>query len=198
MKRPLYTVSCNDLGSVSQIAEVQISAALSLATKWNAIVLMDEADVFMAERSLNDLPRNEMVSGTRFLPRASTELTRLVLLRVLEYFEGILFLTTNRAETIDPAFRSRIHFTLAYPSLTVEARRGLWRVFVSLGSAHQTPAWADSDFLDQVAEHQLNGRQIKNIVRVAFALANDKNREMLPADILLVLRASTSVENSQQ
>jgi hypothetical protein len=75
MKRPLYTVSCNDLGSAGQIAEVQISAALSLATKWNAIVLMDEADVFMAERSLNDLPRNEMVSGTRLLPRASTELT---------------------------------------------------------------------------------------------------------------------------
>jgi hypothetical protein len=82
--------------------------------------------------------------------------------------------------------------------LTVEARRGLWRVFVSSGSAHQTPAWADSDFLDQVAEHQLNGRQIKNIVRVAFALANDKNREMLPADILSVLRVSTSVENSQR
>jgi SpoVK/Ycf46/Vps4 family AAA+-type ATPase len=116
-------------------------------------------------------------------------LTEPVLLRVLEYFEGTLFLTTNRVKTIDPAFKSRIHFTIAYPKLSAEARGDLWRVFVSLGSDHQTPAWADKSFLQQVAEHDMDGRQIKNLVRVAYALAHDKGRELLPEDIFLVLSA---------
>lgn len=62
-KRPLYTLSCNDLGTSGRNVENELSAALALATKWNAIVLIDEADVFMAERSLNDLARNELVSS---------------------------------------------------------------------------------------------------------------------------------------
>ncbi|KAF2833877.1 P-loop containing nucleoside triphosphate hydrolase protein [Ophiobolus disseminans] len=172
-QRPLYTLSCNDLGMSSIHVESQLSAALAQATKWNAIVLMDEADVFMAERSLNDLARNELVS---------------VLLRVLEYFEGILFLTTNRAETIDPAFKSRIHFTLAYPNLSTEAKCDLWKVFIARGPTQQLPQWVDDDFLEQVAEHDMNGRQIKNAVRVAYALAHDKKRDLFPGDVLSVLR----------
>jgi hypothetical protein len=111
-----------------------------------------------------------------------------VLLRVLEYFEGILFLTTNRAETIDPAFKSRIHFTLAYPSLSMESKCDLWKVFIKLGPAHQLPQWVDEAFLTKVAGHDMNGRQIKNAVRVAYALAHDKKRELTPEDIFSVLR----------
>jgi len=40
-----------------------------------------------------------------------------VFLRVLEYYSGILFLTTNRVGTLDEAFKSRIHLSLYYPSL---------------------------------------------------------------------------------
>ncbi|KAJ4365558.1 hypothetical protein N0V83_008177 [Neocucurbitaria cava] len=182
IQRPLYTVSCNDLGGPGPLAEIKLSAALSQATKWNAIVLIDEADVFMAERSLNDLARNELVS---------------VLLRVLEYFEGILFLTTNRAKTIDPAFKSRIHFTIAYPDLSTEAKCDLWNLFITLGPAGQAPDWVDKDFLQQAAAYDMNGRQIKNAVRVAYALAHDKKRELLPGDIFAVLRSSESFEANE-
>jgi hypothetical protein len=41
-----------------------------------------------------------------------------VFLRVLEYYNGILFLTTNRVGTLDEAFKSRIHISLYYPPLT--------------------------------------------------------------------------------
>jgi hypothetical protein len=47
--------------------ERKLSAALELATKWNAVLLIDEADVFMAKRSLNNLKRNELVSGKTLL-----------------------------------------------------------------------------------------------------------------------------------
>lgn len=40
-----------------------------------------------------------------------------VFLRVLDYYDGVLFLTTNRVGTVDEAFRSRIHLSLYYPAL---------------------------------------------------------------------------------
>jgi len=176
-RRPLFTISCNDLGHDGREVEQQLSDALHLATRWDAVVLIDEADVFMAERNLNDLARNELVS---------------VLLRVLEYFEGVLFLTTNRLQIIDPAFESRIHLSIAYPHLSVGSRHELWKTFIQQGLAQQQPAWLGEGFLNEVAETDMNGRQIKNAVRLAHALAGHKKREMLPEDIFAVLRALTS------
>jgi hypothetical protein len=63
-RRPLYSISCGDLGVDRPTVEQNLRAALSRATKWNAVTLIDEADVFMQERSLNDLERNELVSGS--------------------------------------------------------------------------------------------------------------------------------------
>ena len=52
-----------------------------MVARWEAVLLLDEADVFLEARSTHDLERNKLVS---------------IFLRVLEYYEGILFLTTNR------------------------------------------------------------------------------------------------------
>jgi hypothetical protein len=62
-QRPLYTIGCGDLGVNGSRVESMLNASLALATKWNALVLMDEADVFMEARSNNELQRNELVSG---------------------------------------------------------------------------------------------------------------------------------------
>jgi hypothetical protein len=62
-KRPLYTISCGELGVSTTMVEENLQAALSLATTWNAIVLIDEADVFLEQRSANDLERNSLVSS---------------------------------------------------------------------------------------------------------------------------------------
>lgn len=66
IQRPLYTMSSPDLVTFLPYVEEQLSTALALATKWNAVVLIDEADVFMAERNLVDLQRNALVSGKAF------------------------------------------------------------------------------------------------------------------------------------
>ncbi|USP79640.1 hypothetical protein yc1106_06914 [Curvularia clavata] len=176
-QRPLYSLNCSDL--TIRNAESRLAQVLSLATKWNAVALIDEADVFMAERNLNDLERNELVS---------------VLLRVLEYFEGILFLTTNRAHKMDPAFNSRIHLKIAFPPLSPESKRQLWRVFIRQGMAQQLPSWVDDAFLDRVVDNEMNGRQIKNAVRVAHALAQDKQRQMNSEDIFSVVRMIKSFD----
>lgn len=108
-----------------------------------------------------------------------------MLLRVLEYNEGILFLTTNRVETIDPAFQSRIHLSIAYPPLSADARRELWDTFIVRANRGQPPEWLTTDFLNHIAkEEKVNGREIKNIVRTGHALARSAKRDLQPIDLL--------------
>ena len=94
-----------------------------------------------------------------------------VFLRLLEYYEGILFLTTNRISAFDEAFKSRIHLAIKYYPLSFETRRDLWRSFISSTGQNTEPHWLDDVALDQLASEELNGRQIKNAVRTAHALA---------------------------
>ncbi|KAK0114778.1 hypothetical protein ONS95_014261 [Cadophora gregata] len=173
-KRPLFTISCADLGVAPASVEKSLRASLELATQWHSIVLLDEADVFMEERTRDNLPRNELVS---------------VLLRTLEYFEGIMFLTTNRATSIDPAFKSRIHLSISYPTHSLESRRELWKTFVSKSSATGKLIWLNEKSLNRMAKVPINGRQIKNIVRIAHCRAVNEKREMALEDILLGLQA---------
>ena len=53
-----------------------------------------------------------------------------VFLRELEYYQGIMFLTTNRVKEIDDAIASRIHLPLKYKSLGLDARIGIWESFL--------------------------------------------------------------------
>jgi hypothetical protein len=62
-RRPLYTISSGDLGIDTSQVEERLSDALALAARWNAVVLIDEADVFLEERKDNSLKRNGLVAG---------------------------------------------------------------------------------------------------------------------------------------
>lgn len=60
---PLYCMSAGDLGTVPKEVELALDRALTLCGLWNAILLLDEADVFLGARTDNDLTRNELVAG---------------------------------------------------------------------------------------------------------------------------------------
>lgn len=95
-----------------------------------------------------------------------------VLLATLEYFSGIIFLTTNLSEGIDDAVLSRIDIHIPYPHLTYDTRRALWEDFINLpmGEAfmsHQSNALVSSDDLDNLATWEVNGRHIKHAVKNA-------------------------------
>ncbi|AEO69875.1 uncharacterized protein THITE_2120632 [Thermothielavioides terrestris NRRL 8126] len=153
VRRPLYMVSSGDLGITSAELDRSLSRIMDMAATWRAVLLIDEADVFLERRSLHDLHRNAMVS---------------VFLRVLEYYSGILFLTTNRVTTFDDAFKSRIHIPIRYTELSVDSRRQIWRNF-----CRKVPGGVDIDEkgLATLAEADLNGRQIKNAIKAAESLA---------------------------
>ncbi|KAL2847660.1 P-loop containing nucleoside triphosphate hydrolase protein [Aspergillus pseudodeflectus] len=158
LKVPLYVLSAGDLGTQAHILESKLKDILSIVPKWGA-VLLDETDVFMEERSSSDLHRNELVS---------------IFLRLLEYYEGLLFLTSNRAENLDPAFESRIHVAIEYAELNIAARRQIWAQFLSGIDVESF----SSDQLDSLAAITLNGRQIKNVVKTAYLLASEQDRKL--------------------
>lgn len=62
MRVPLYTISAGDLGLDPGKVQIGLSNAFQLARNWSAVLLLDEADVFMEKRSTHDLARNQLVS----------------------------------------------------------------------------------------------------------------------------------------
>ena len=62
IERPLYILNSGELGIEPQEVEENLNKALMLAVAWNAILLIDEADVFLEQRSVQDLQRNCLVS----------------------------------------------------------------------------------------------------------------------------------------
>ncbi|KAK3069626.1 hypothetical protein LTR53_011892 [Teratosphaeriaceae sp. CCFEE 6253] len=152
-ERPLYMVSSGDLGTNAGQLDHHLTRILDMASTWKAVLLIDEADIFLERRSLHDMERNSLVS---------------IFLRVLEYYEGILFLTSNRVSTFDDAFKSRIHVPLKYNDLTAEARKQIWKNFLSKTDGGVE---LDEDGFDRLAQADINGRQIKNVIRTAKSLA---------------------------
>ncbi|KAH8600167.1 ATPase [Bisporella sp. PMI_857] len=153
---PLHSISSGDFGSNAREVESHLTNILELVARWNAILLLDECDVFLEKRSTHDLDRNRIVS---------------IFLRTLEFYEGILFMTTNCPDNIDPAFQSRIHISMEYLPLTMMSRRHIWCNFLKLSS--QGAGFSKED-LDYLASVPLNGRQIKNILKMARLLASRK------------------------
>jgi SpoVK/Ycf46/Vps4 family AAA+-type ATPase len=141
------------------------------------VVLLDEADIFLEQRSLEDLARNALVS---------------VFLRVLEYYDGILILTSNRVGTFDEAFRSRIQLALHYPNLGPQQRFRIWQTFVDrLDSMGEDIDIADlRDNLHILKEEKLNGRQIRNVITTARQYAKWKGTTLTYEHLKEVIRVS--------
>mgnify|MGYP001308152325 CR=1 FL=1 len=112
-KRPLYTVQCSQLGVDSDSLEKELGIVLRRSVRWNAITLIDEADVYIHERGAN-IYQNAVVG---------------VFLRLLEYYSGVLFLTTNRETVVDDAIHSRCiaHIRYGVPK-SDEDKRKLWTI----------------------------------------------------------------------
>lgn len=90
-----------------------------------------------------------------------------VFLRVLEYYEGIMVLTSNRVGTFDEAFKSRIQLALHYENLTRTQRRAIWdNFFKRLDEIEKYSVDTDDlrQHLDEFAAHDMNGRQIRNSI----------------------------------
>ncbi|TRX91432.1 hypothetical protein FHL15_007656 [Xylaria flabelliformis] len=167
--RPLLSLTSGDLSTDANQVEQNLEYFLALGERFGAIVLLDEADVYLESRRNRDIERNGLVS---------------VFLRALEYYRGVLFLTTNRVQTFDNAFTSRIHVALHYGALTDRDRERIWsngferleresngRVRAAVTAREY--AWGSAD----VRSLRLNGREIRNALQTAVALAETEALE---------------------
>ncbi|WAO92379.1 Hypothetical protein NCS54_00988500 [Fusarium falciforme] len=166
-EKPLYRVTCGDIGTKPEVVEKYLESVL-----------------YLEQRTLMDLERNALVS---------------VFLRVLEYYEGILVLTSNRVGTFDEAFKSRIQLSLHYEALSKSKRRMIWSNFLCrlktlerdstkmkpIGQRKrkfEEPKGINFDNIERhlgdLAEHEMNGRQIRNAITTARQLAKFKGDEM--------------------
>lgn len=111
-----------------------------------------------------------------------TEVIVLVFLRVLEYYAGILFLTTNRIGDFDEAFASRIHMSLHYPMLDEISTMKVFRLNLGMikGRLKDRIRIEEDEIIAAAAKHwrehkdaRWNGRQIRNACQTALALAEN-------------------------
>jgi SpoVK/Ycf46/Vps4 family AAA+-type ATPase len=124
----------------------RLSEVFELAQTWKAVLLLDEADGFLAKRSDTDITRNAIVS---------------IFLRQLEYYQGIILLTTNRVDTIDDAFQSRLHFCYFYEKLSPAARKSIWLEFLNKASRNlKVSVDISGTEIEELASTEMNGRQV--------------------------------------
>lgn len=152
--RALYSVQCSQLGTDPETLEDELLKVFARARRWNAVMLLDEADVYVHERG-NDLQQNAIVG---------------VFLRVLEYQDSVLFLTTNRPDDVDDAIASRCIARLTYQLPTDDEQKRIWRVL-----SEATGAKLTDDVIDVIVSNSggLSGRDVKNLLKLARVLAPD-------------------------
>jgi hypothetical protein len=145
-ERPLYVLELGELGTKPTEVEENLQRVFTRVARWNAVLQFDECEIFLAHRG-QDLERSAIVG---------------IFLRLLDYYQGILFLTTNRPEVLDNAVRSRVMVRLEYPDLDRDARAVIWRTMLRAAALTLTGGTPE-----ELAEADLNGRQIRNLTRLA-------------------------------
>lgn len=169
--RPLLSLTSGDISSDMSAVSVErnLNYYLNLGERYGALVLLDEADVFLEERRPKDLTRNGLVS---------------IFLRALEYYRGVLFLTTNRVEAFDSAFTSRIHVALHFHKLKDHDRLRIWNNNLerlerdSNGKVYVSNSTREFVYDNEdVRALRWNGREIRNAMQTAVALAETEALE---------------------
>lgn len=148
-ERPLYVLELGELGTKAADVEEKLQRVFARVTRWNAVLQFDECEIFLSKRG-TDLERSAIVG---------------IFLRLLDYYRGLLFLTTNRPDTLDDAVLSRVMLNLKYPHLDAGTREKIWQTMFAVAGLQL----AGCTFTD-LARLDLNGRQIRNLTRLAKIL----------------------------
>ena len=153
VEKPLYRVQCSQLGVDPENIENELLDVFRRAGRWNAITLLDEADVYIRSRD-NNLAANAIVG---------------VFLRVLEYQNTVLFMTTNLPESVDDAIASRCIARIDYDIPNKSDLLKIWKVLsetASLTISDKTIQQAVDEF------PSMAGRDVKNTLKLVQAHDN--------------------------
>ena len=185
LNRPLYPITYADLGDAPSQIETNLKKIFRYAQRWNCVLLLDEADIFLMPRNIEDTRRNSIVS---------------IFLRNLESYPGIFFLTTNHLERFDDGVLDRVHLKLGYPQLSQNFTENIFNdqferinkrrtisaepsetqlnapeslCQVKMNDSKEIQAWQKQQFRTARAAGRSwwNGRQIRNAFQLATKFA---------------------------
>ncbi|MGY1489368.1 AAA family ATPase [Methylobacillus pratensis] len=156
IERPLYAIHSGNLGTVPEQINKNLQKIFMQAKRWNCVLLLDEADIFGMQRASN-IEQNAIVAE---------------FLRTLEYFDGLLFMTTNRPDDIDDAIISRCAAIIDYAVPGPEDSAAIWRVMAAQYQAEMDEALVAAlvDTFPGIAP-----RDIKMLLRLALRLAKKRD-----------------------
>lgn len=174
---PLYSVQCSELGIDPENLEKNLKKILRRAERWNAILQLDEADVYIRRRG-DDLVQNAVVG---------------CFLRLLEYFSGILFMSTNKADDeIDDAILSRCVAHLRYKRFEGDLLKQGWTVLSA-----QFGVDLSAKDISQLMEWkpELSGRSIKTLLKNTKKFAAVSNKKATFDMVKMVSEYSPAMDN---
>lgn len=174
-EKPLYNVQASQLGISPVRLEKQLMKVLRRAARWNAILLIDEADVYIHERG-NDMVQNAIVG---------------VILRILEYHSSILFMTTNRGDIVDDAIASRCVARIDYEYPTTEQQIKIWNIL-----SESSNITLSEDLINKIVKKydKLCGRDIKNLLKLANLKAQSEKKNIDLETIDFVTRFNPTIK----
>lgn len=157
--RPLYSIHTGSLGITADLVRKNLEVIFERAKRWDAVLLLDEADVFVLERGF-ELAQNAIVAE---------------FLRTLEYYDGLLFLTTNRVDGVDEAILARCAAVIDYRAPAPEDARRIWQSFAAGHGVALAETLLD-DLL--VAFPDVTPRDIKMVLRLALRMATHRGTDL--------------------
>ena len=163
-KRPLYSIQAAQLGINSARVEENLVRFLARGSRWNAVVLIDEADVYIRSRD-RDMEHNAIVAA---------------FLRVLEYQTSTLFMTTNLADLVDDAIASRCVARIDYNVPDQEQQADIWAVMNEVNQTGLSP-----EEIGQIVQRhpELTGRDIKQLVKLASLVSANHGGAVTPETV---------------
>lgn len=177
-EKPLYSIQSSQLGVTPKRLEKKLMKILSRSARWNAILLIDEADVYIHERR-NDINQNAIVG---------------VFLRILEYHSSILFMTTNRPDIVDDAIASRCVARIDYKYPDKDQQKQIWRILSDVSEIK-----LKQEIIEEfVKDHDYCGRDIKNLLKLANLRAKSQGKEIELDHIKFVTRFNPTISESEK
>lgn len=163
LEMPFYPFDSADL---AQGLEMALRLIAARAKRWGALVIWNEAEIFLEDRG-------PFIGGAN--PATS------VVLQYIERFEGgMLILTTNRPAVIDEGINSRIPLKILFPPPNSERRLKIWLAHIPK-EMPVTPKMDDA-YLYELSEIKLDGRQISAAVNLAAEWAAEAGLDNVPRE----------------
>jgi hypothetical protein len=172
---PLYRINVGDLGTNSERMESILSDIFKLTERWGAIILVDEVDIFLEERCDFNIVHNAMVS---------------TFMKVLDYNNSIIFLTTNRLTNIDSAVKSRINLLLNYKVMPRKDKKDVWSKLLTKWEIGLT-----KDTITELARYDINGREIRNFIKTVMSIHKEDKTDVTDESFLKCMKNIHEITN---